>query len=497
MAKLIGSSGSIAFVIFGITGDLTKRKLLPALYQLAKENRLTEKIEIIGFARRPWDTDILKKVLTEGIHEHARVSPADDKTISKILINAKYILSEFEDRKGYAELFQVLKENNYKKILFYLATPPDAYATIISNLSICQDFAKNKDWMRIVVEKPYGRDFISAQNLENELKECFSEEQIYRIDHYLGKETVQNILVFRFANGIFEPLWNKNYIDHVQITVAESTGVGTRAGYFDTSGVVRDMFANHLLQLVTLTAMEAPYAFNEESVRDEKMKVLKSLRPLNGKTALINTVRGQYADTKINEKMIPGYLNEDRVFKNSITETYLCAKIFVDNWRWADVPFYVRSGKCLPVRATEIAIQFKQIPISLFNWKNMAGEAPNVLILRLQPDEGITLSFGAKLPGPVNQIAPVDMEFCYQDSFGSEPPEAYERLLLDCILGDQTLFTRHDEVLEQWRFVTEIIKAWENSPVKVLPKYQIGTWGPLESESFIKRDNRKWRNLAG
>ena len=497
MAILDRSSGSIAFVIFGITGDLTKRKLLPALYQLAKENRLTEKIEIIGFARRPWDTDILKKVLTEGIHEHARVSPADDKIISKILLNAKYILSEFEDSKGYDELIQVLKENNYKKILFYLATPPDAYATIISNLSICQDFAKNKDWMRIVVEKPYGRDFISAQNLENELKECFSEEQIYRIDHYLGKETVQNILVFRFANGIFEPLWNKNYIDHVQITVAESTGVGTRAGYFETSGVVRDMFANHLLQLVTLTAMEAPYAFNEESVRDEKMKVLKSLRPLNGKTALKNTVRGQYEDTKINKKIIPGYLKEDRVSKNSITETYLCAKIFIDNWRWADVPFYVRSGKCLPVRATEIAIQFKQIPISLFNWKNMAGEAPNVLILRLQPDEGITLSFGAKLPGPVNQIAPVDMEFCYQDSFGSEPPEAYERLLLDCILGDQTLFTRHDEVLEQWRFVTEIIKAWENNPVKVLPKYQIGSWGPLESESFIKRDNRTWRNLAG
>jgi glucose-6-phosphate 1-dehydrogenase len=255
------------------------------------------------------------------------------------------------------------------------------------------------------------------------------------------------------------------------------------------------MFANHLLQLVTLTAMEAPYAFNSESVRDEKMKVLRSLRPMKGKSALENTVRGQYADTLIAGEMFPGYLKEGRVPKNSITETYLCAKIFIDNWRWAEVPFFIRSGKCLPVRATEIAIQFKQIPLSLFNWRNMAGDAPNVLVLRLQPDEGITLSLGAKLPGPVNQIAPVNMEFCYQDSFGSEPPEAYERLLLDCIQGDQTLFTRHDEVLEQWRFVTDIIKAWENDPVKALPKYKIGTWGPLEADSFIKGDNRNWREM--
>ena len=497
MAKVKEKIGSIAFVIFGVTGDLTKRKLLPALYQLESENRLPEKIDIIGFARRPWDDTFLKKVLTDGIKEYARISPPNKRTILNLLSNSRYIQSEFEDRKGYEELIQYIKENNYRKVIFYLATPPDEYATIIANLSVCRDYAINKEWLRIVVEKPYGRDFLSAQHLENELKKCFAEDQIFRIDHYLGKETVQNILVFRFANGIFEPLWNKNYIDHVQITVAESTGVGSRAGYFDSSGVVRDMFANHLLQLVTLTAMEAPYAFNAESVRDEKMKVLKSLRPLKGKTALKNTVRGQYADTKVEGRLVSGYLKEDRVPKNSITETYLGAKIFIDNWRWAEVPFFVRSGKCLPVRATEIAIQFKQIPLSLFNWKNMAGEAPNVLVLRLQPDEGITLSLGAKLPGPVNQIAPVNMEFCYQDSFGSEPPEAYERLLLDCIQGDQTLFTRHDEVLEQWRFVTEIIKAWESNPVKVLPKYKIGSWGPSEADSFIKGENRNWRKLTG
>jgi glucose-6-phosphate 1-dehydrogenase len=497
MTKNTEGSESIAFVIFGVTGDLTKRKLLPALYQLAMEKRIPEKIDIIGFARRPWDDTFMQKELTEGINEYARISPVDNKTTSELLSNSKYFQSEFEIKQGYKELKQYLAEKNYQKIIFYLATPPDSYKNIINNLSVCQDFVLQKKWVRIVVEKPYGKDLESAQILENDLKMCFTEEQIFRIDHYLGKETVQNILVFRFANGIFEPLWNNRYIDHVQITVSESEGVGTRAGYFDNSGVIRDMFANHLLQLVSLTAMEAPYAFNADSVRDEKMKVLKSLRPLTGKDASKNTIRGQYEETKIAGKILPGYLNENRVAKNSITETYLCAKLFIDNWRWANVPFYIRSGKFLPVRATEIAIQFKQIPLSLFNWKNMAGEAPNVLVLRLQPDEGITLSFGAKLPGPVNQIAPVNMEFCYRDAFGSEPPEAYERLLLDCILGDQTLFTRHDEVIEQWRFVNEILKAWEEYPVKKLPKYQIGSWGPVEAEQFTARDNRKWRILQG
>ncbi len=497
MERINKISNSTAFVIFGVTGDLTRRKLLPALYQLARENRLSEKIEIIGFARRPWNSEYMNKVLIEGIQEYARIKPADNKVISKIFLNARYIMSEFEDKRGYDLLNQYLNEKQYEKIIFYLATPPDEYTNIISNISVCQDYKENKDKLRIVIEKPYGRDLVSAQKLESDLNKCFTEEQIYRIDHYLGKETVQNILVFRFANGIFEPLWNKNYIDHVQITVAESSNIGTRAGYFDRSGVIRDMFANHLLQLVTLTGMEAPYAFNADSVRDEKMKVLKSFRPLKGQSALDNTVRGQYERTKVGKKVLPGYLDEDRVAKNSITETFLSAKLHIDNWRWANVPFYIRSGKCLPVRATEIAIQFKQIPLSLFNWKNMAGEAPNVLILRLQPDEGITLSFGAKLPGPINQIAPVNMEFCYQDAFGSEPPEAYERLLLDCILGDQTLFTRHDEVIEQWRFVTEIINAWDENPAKILPKYQIGSWGPVESNEFIEKDNRKWRNLSG
>lgn len=487
----------VALVIFGVTGDLTKRKLLPALYQLSQDKQLPSPLHIIGFARRPWDDQKLREELSLGIMQFARTKPIDNSVIEELLADSTYIQSDFQESQGYSRLLQYLAEKRYQKVIFYLATPPDSYVEIIQNLSVCRRYAEEKEWVRIVVEKPYGRDLATAEELENYLHQCFSEEQIYRIDHYLGKETVQNILVFRFANGIFEPLWNNHYIDHVQITVAETVGVGSRAGYFDKSGIIRDMFANHLLQLVTLTAMEAPYAFNESSVRDEKMKVLHSFRPMREEQALINTVRGQYSSGKIGNTQVAGYLQEDRVAPDSITETYLAAKLYIDNWRWAGVPFYIRSGKMLPVRETEIAIQFKQVPLSLFNWKNMAGEAPNVLVLRLQPDEGINLTLGAKIPGPINQIAPVRMEFCYQDAFGSEPPEAYERLLLDCIQGDQTLFTRTDEVIEQWRFVTDILNAWEENPVKKLPQYTAGSWGPKEADQFIARDNRQWRTPGG
>jgi len=491
------SNNPVALVIFGATGDLTKRKLLPALYQLQQEKRMTYPLRIIGFARRPWSDDTLREELEKGIREFARQKPVQKKIVQDLLAHAKYIQSEFEDEQGYQTLLTYLAEQNYKKIIFYLATPPEAYLQIIRNLAVCQAYAKDKEWVRIVVEKPYGRDLSSAEKLENHLHQCFEEKQIYRIDHYLGKETVQNILVFRYANGIFEPLWNNHYIDHVQITVAETVGVGSRAGYFDRSGVMRDMFANHLLQLVTLTAMEAPYAFNASSVRDEKMKVLRSLRPMENELALSHTVRAQYGSGKLDGRTIKGYLQEERVAPHSVTETYLAAKVYIDNWRWAGVPFYIRSGKMLPVRATEIAIQFKQVPLSLFNWKNLAGDAPNVLVMRLQPDEGINLSLGAKIPGPVNQIAPVRMEFCYQEAFGSEPPEAYERLLLDCIQGDQTLFTRTDEVIEQWRFATEILEAWQKYPLKKIPQYKPGSWGPDEADQFMQRDQRHWRTPSG
>ncbi len=485
-------SDAIALVIFGVTGDLTKRKLLPAIYQLNMEGRLDSPIDVIGFARRPWDEQLMQKELKQGIEKFARVKPVQSQKIDELLINSKYFQYSFDDPTGYEELYAYLQKKGYRKTIFYLATPPQSYQQIIKNLPACKNLSNKSDWMRIVVEKPYGEDLSSARNLEELLHKCFKEEQIFRIDHYLGKETVQNILVFRFANGIFEPLWNSHYIDHVQITVSENIGIGSRAGYFDQTGVVRDMFANHMLQLLSLTAMEAPYAFNADSVRDEKMKVLRSLRSIKGKDATKMTVRGQYSGNHIDGMMVKGYLEEHRVALESTTETYLSVKVHIDNWRWAGVPFYLRSGKMLPIRATEIAIQFRQIPLSLFDWKNMAGKAPNILILRLQPDEGIHLTFGAKMPGPTNEIAPVGMEFCYEETFGAEPPEAYERLLLDCVMGDQTLFTRTDEVIEQWRFVDGILNAWKKYPVRSLPQYPAGTWGPGEAEDFIRADQREW-----
>ncbi|HAF61594.1 MAG TPA: glucose-6-phosphate dehydrogenase [Anaerolineaceae bacterium] len=486
----------IGFVIFGATGDLTRRKLLPALYQLAKEQNLPDGIKIIGFARRPWSDDFLKDTLKKGIDEFSRQKPVDSQVVSKLLENATYVQGEFEKPEGFNKLRTLIEEENIKRVIYYLATPPTAYMDILDNLHICSypQMMHENGWARIVVEKPYGQDLETAKSLDEKIHTCFKEEQIFRIDHYLGKETVQNILVFRFANGIFEPLWNNHYIDHVQITVAETVGVGTRAGYFDDSGIIRDMFANHMLQLLSLTAMEAPYAFNASSVRDEKLKVLKALRHLKGQKALDNTYRAQYGSGIVNGKDVKAYLDEDRVKDASITETYMVAKLFVDNWRWSGIPFYLRCGKQLHKRTTEIAIQFKQVPLPLFDWHNMAGDAPNVLRLRLQPDEGITLTFGAKVPGPVNEIAPVNMEFCYEDTFGSEPPEAYERLLLDCMVGDATLFTRSDEALAQWEFTSDIMNAWENDPLKKLAMYTPGSWGPQGADEFMQRDGRKWLN---
>ena len=485
---------AIAFVIFGATGDLTKRKLLPALYQLAKEGKLPEKIKIIGFARRPWTDEVLQQTLKQGIEEFARKKTVDHKVIAGLLENAVYVQGEFEKADGFNDLRELIEKEGITRVIYYLATPPSSYLDIIQNLHICNRKNTEDGWTRIVVEKPFGRDLLSAKELDEKLHACFREEQIFRIDHYLGKETVQNILVFRFANGIFEPLWNNHYIDHIQITVAETVGVGSRAGYFDNTGIVRDMFANHMLQLLSLTAMEAPYAFNAGSVRDEKLKVLKSLRYLTGNQAIEHTYRAQYAAGRFDGVETKAYLQEEKVLPDSITETYLAAKLYVDNWRWSGVPFYLRCGKRLRKRTTEIAIQFKQVPLPLFDWRNLAGDAPNVLTLRLQPDEGINLSFGAKVPGPINEIAPVNMEFCYEDAFGSEPPEAYERLLLDCMIGDATLFTRSDEALAQWDFTSNIIKAWEENPVRSLPAYLPGSWGPQGADEFMEVDGRRWLN---
>ncbi len=486
----------IGFVVFGVTGDLTRRKLIPALYELKLAGRLEVPFYIIGFARRDWSDETLRENLRAGVEEFARTKPIDDEVLTDLLSKAHYVQSTFDNREGYLKLRDVLEELHIDNVMFYLATPPKSYVEIIRNIGATQCTSGCNGWTRLVIEKPYGQDLTSAEELDREVHEVFREEQVYRIDHYLGKETVQNILVFRFANGIFEPLWSRNYVDFVQITVAETVGVGTRAGYYESAGVIRDVFQNHMLQLLALTAMEAPVAFNADAVRDEKVKVLKALRPLDGREAILNTYRAQYTSGMEDGHRVPGYKDENGVSPNSITETYLAVRTFVDNWRWAGVPFYLRSGKRMPTRVTEIAIQFKQPPLSLFNWQNMAGNAPNVLVLNLQPDEGITLTFGAKSPRPVNQIAPVEMHFSYEEAFGTEPPEAYERLLLDGLTGDATLFTRSDEVLAAWAFTTDILQAWNHYPVRNLPVYESGTWGPPGADDFISRDKWVWRNAV-
>ncbi|MEM8532384.1 MAG: glucose-6-phosphate dehydrogenase [Chloroflexota bacterium] len=485
-------------VIFGATGDLTHRKLVPALYNLQRERLLPPGFSIVGFARRDWDDAYFRESLRKEMEQYSR-SGVQDTLWESFAEGIFFNRSSFDDPAGYQELARRLNEIDEQRgtggnRLLYLSTPPGAYVDIIQQLGAAGlNKSPNGGWTRIIIEKPFGRDLASAQALNAEVHKVFDESQVYRIDHYLGKETVQNIMVFRFANGIFEPVWNRRYVDHVQITVAENIGVEGRGNYYERAGAMRDMVQNHLMQLLTLTAMEPPVGYGADAVRDEKVKVLRAIRPIASEEVDRYTVRSQYGAGTVNGQVVPGYLEEPGVAADSRTESYVAIQFFLENWRWAGVPFFLRTAKRMPKRVSEIAVQFRSAPLMLFESGPQNNIEPNVLTIKVQPDEGISLKFGSKVPGQVSQIRPVTMDFRYNASFGVESPEAYERLQLDAMLGDSTLFTRSDEVEASWSLITPIHQGWESSATP--STYEAGTWGSQAADEFIERTGRKWRRL--
>jgi glucose-6-phosphate 1-dehydrogenase len=485
-------------VIFGAGGDLTRRKLIPALYNLAAANLLSRDFAVIGLAREAMTTDQFRDKFRQDIKEFSTCPLQDDLT-EWFTRRLHYLSGEFGDPKAYAQLGDLLQQVNkdhgcQENYFYYLATAPTFFAPIVQQLGAANLVDNGSEhWRRVIVEKPFGRDLDSARTLNSQLLKVVAEKQIYRIDHYLGKETVQNILAFRFANGIFEPIWNRRYIDHVQITVAETVGVEQRGGYYDKSGTLRDMVPNHILQLISLTAMEPPISFQADAVRDEQSKILHAIQPPSSEEVLTHAVRGQYGEGHDPEKRMPAYRSEPSVAPDSATETFVAMKLHIDNWRWAGVPFYLRTGKRLPQRHTEIAIQFRRAPFVLFRDTPVESLAPNILVLNIQPEEGISLSFGAKLPGPIMRLGNVDMSFAYSDYFGSAPSTGYERLLHDCMIGDATLFQRADMVEAGWGVVAPILDVWTALHPRTFPNYPAGTWGPKEADDLLARDGRKWR----
>jgi glucose-6-phosphate 1-dehydrogenase len=489
-----------AMVIFGASGDLTQRKLMPALYDLALEGLLPPGFSVVGYARRQMTNEEFRQVVRDSIKRFARRTPVDEGLLNAFAEGIFYVSGTFSDPDAYRRLGDELERVDHERNtggnrVYYLATPPNAYDEIAHQLSAAGLVHSIEDerWTRLIVEKPFGHDLDSARRLNEHLLEHFAEEQIYRIDHYLGKETVQNMLAFRFANGIFEPIWNRSYIDHVQITVAESIGIEGRGGYYDETGALRDMVQNHMLQVLSMITMEPPSAFDADTVRNEKSKALQAIRPIAPDQVDEFAVRGQYGPGWVMGQPRPGYREEPRVDPQSTTETYVAVKLFVDNWRWAGVPFYLRTGKHMPRRVSEIAIQFHKAPHPPFDPAATQALEPNVLAIRIQPDEGITLKITAKVPGPSMRLRSVNMGFLYGTSFLVESPDAYERLLLDCMLGDSTLFTRRDGIEASWEPITQILEGWEKSGVQELPIYPSGTWGPPEADKFMKRDGRQWR----
>ena len=487
--------GATTLVIFGASGDLTRRKLLPALYSLSRGQRLPARFAVVGVARSATSDEQFRQQFHDSLKEFAKVDARSDEVVRSLQAQMYFVSGEMDDPGLYARLASRLKEIGSEGVLYYLAIPPGVYGTVVEGLEGAGlAAAPETGWRRLIVEKPFGTDLASAQQLNAQLHRHFTEDQIFRIDHYLGKETVQNLLVLRFANGMFEPIWNRRYIDHVQITAAERVGVEGRGVYYDGSGALRDMVPNHLFQLITLTAMEPPISFDANAVRDEQAKVLHAIQRFSAEDVLRRSVRGQYAGGTINGNRQRAYRNEDKVAPESNTETFVALELYIDNWRWADVPFYLRTGKLLPRRQTEVTIQFKRAPFILFRDTPVETLAPNRLVVHIQPDEGISLSFSAKIPGPQLRLGDVNMRFDYTDYFGERSATGYERLLYDAMLGDATLFQRADMVEAGWSVVQPIIDVWKALPPRRFPNYAAGTWGPAEAEELMARGGRQWRN---
>lgn len=479
----------VTAVIFGGSSDLTNRKLIPAFFNLFRKERLPSVFKVVGFSTTPMSDVDYRAKLHNGVKEHSTY-PFSEEEWLRFAENIHYFAGSALEPKDFQKLSTVLVDLEKGEVdrLYYLATPPALFSPIINNLGAAGLAIEREGWRRVVIEKPFGTDLLSAGELNTEIHKVLKEDQIYRIDHYLGKETVQNLLVFRFANTIFEPLWNRNYIDHIQITVAESVGIEHRGGYYDQVGAIRDMFQNHLLQLLTLVAMEPPSSFKADPLRDERVKVLKAVKPMTRDDVMQHVIRGQYR----------GYREEVKVDPQSHTETYAAMRLFIENWRWQGVPFYLRSGKCLPAKSSEIIIQFKCPPMNMFKLPADYEISSNVLGICLQPNEGIHLRFEAKVPDTLADLRTVDMDFHYRESFGeTKIPDAYERLLLDALQGDASLFTRADQTEESWKIIDPIIEGLHSPQSPVLLEYEPGTWGPLEADAFMTKDGRSWYHFCG
>lgn len=501
-APPVGKPGDpCVMVIFGAAGDLTRRKLFPALYNLARSQLLSREFAIIGVARHPMNTDAFRQKISDEIKQYA-TGEVDPDLWEWFVRRMHYLPGDFNDKNLYPQIKDLLEKVNrdhstHGNYFFYLATAPQYFGPVVEQLASAGLMQEdNYRWRRVIVEKPFGHDLDSARALNQQLLKVAGESQIYRIDHYLGKETVQNILALRFANGIFEPVWNRRYIDHIQISVGETVGVEQRGSYYDQAGALRDMVPNHIMQLISLTSMEPPISFRADAVRDEQAKILHAIQPFSSEEVLTRTVRGQYGEGAGAEgHHVPGYRQEEDVPPDSRTETFVAMKLMIDNWRWADVPFYLRTGKRLPSRNTHVVIQFRRAPFILFRDTPVENLLPNQLVLHIQPEEGISLRFAAKVPGPQMRLGTVDMNFEYADYFGQQPSTGYERLLHDCMIGDATLFQRADMVEAGWCVVSPALDVWRALPPRNFPNYPAGAWGPKEADDLLERDGRRWRNF--